>query len=63
MIDLLVEHPWLVYVFAAYVGLVVAALVVFAFAPLEKKPEGLLPDYESIGRWLDGRRKYWGRLP
>lgn len=63
------EHlSWLVWVAPAVVGLVVFAAVVAILGSLVELFErdsqvSPLPDYESVGRWLDGRRKYWSRLP
>lgn len=46
--------------FSAAVAVVDLFIDLFASEPTVISP---LPDYESIGRWLDGRRKYWSRLP
>jgi hypothetical protein len=64
------EHLlWLIWAGPAVVALLTFAATVAILGSLiellEREPadQAPLPDYESVGRWLDGRRKYWSRLP
>lgn len=62
-----IDLAWLPFAAAAIVFLiaftVAVAVVALTIDLFDRRPETELPGYDTTARWLDGRRKYWSRLP